>query len=30
MKEIKDHFENLLAKAEIEAEEDKIEKMLQF
>ena len=30
MKEIKDHFENLLAKAEIEAEEDKIEKMLRF
>ncbi|MBF4806603.1 MAG: 16S rRNA (guanine(527)-N(7))-methyltransferase RsmG, partial [Pseudoleptotrichia goodfellowii] len=30
MKEIKDHFENLLAETEIEAEEDKIEKMLRF
>lgn len=30
MKEIKDHFENLLAKAEIEAGKQKIEKMLQF
>ena len=30
MKEIKEYFENLLEKAEIEAEKDKIEKMLQF
>ena len=30
MKEIKEYFENLLKKAEIEAEKDKIEKMLQF
>lgn len=30
MKEIKEYFENLLTKAEIKAEKDKIEKMLQF